>query len=117
MFVYFLKVGTVLEEYLEQERPTTQPHLLCFGTRKTPSQFFIIVDQQAMPCEGDVVAAVDKLFKLHYIFNVKYATEVQLFYNFLEVFVFQLPFLGKVPNKVVEIVAAVESFRSSQCHK
>ncbi|PIK46807.1 hypothetical protein BSL78_16306 [Apostichopus japonicus] len=113
MLIDFRPIGTVLEKYLTQDRPNRQPYLLCLGTRSAPTQFFIIGDRQAIKCEDNIVAAVDKLFKLHFVFNLQYAAELKLFYNFIETFVFKLSPLGQLPNKLVEIVAAIESCSSS----
>ncbi|KAJ8025226.1 hypothetical protein HOLleu_35374 [Holothuria leucospilota] len=48
LLIDFQPVGESVEIYLMTEHRQKQPHLLCFGSRKAPSQFFIIVDKQAI---------------------------------------------------------------------
>ncbi|PIK48618.1 hypothetical protein BSL78_14520 [Apostichopus japonicus] len=84
LLIDFQPIGVVLEEYLLQKKNQTQPYLLCIGTKKAPSQFFIIVDSHAIPCQENIVSAIDKLFKLHYVFNIHYAQQLRMFYMFMD---------------------------------
>ena len=48
------------------------------------TEYFIIVDTTTIPGGNTAVEAFDRLFKVHYIFNVNFARPVMSFFNFLE---------------------------------
>ncbi|XP_011859975.1 PREDICTED: uncharacterized protein LOC105557367 [Vollenhovia emeryi] len=54
--------------------------------RKGP--FFVQVETHLFPVGNDPLRAFDRLFKLHYMFDVKYAAPLLNFYNFFESIVY-----------------------------
>ena len=93
--VTLLQLGTSAEAFIEEQRKDaqmkrSQPYLLGLGTRRFPVQYFVVIDEQAIPCPGDITSSVDVLFKLRFVFNIHYATELQAYYKFLEHFVYEV---------------------------
>ena len=82
---------------------------MCLGTRDHPGQFFVILDNVAIPGSDDVVLAVDRLFKLHYALNLSYADEISLFYEFLQKCVYEITDpKEKISSKVAEIDTSIK---------
>ena len=99
-----------MESHLAEERndkKRRQPYLLGIGERNNPTQFFIVVDDLAIPCEGDITEAVDKLFKVHYVFNIRYADEVYGFFAFIQNFVYGIRGQEAVPARAREMMASI----------
>ena len=111
---FYFQVGTNVEAYLRDRelrgQARTQPYLLCLGTTGAPSQIFVIVDKEALPCENeDITVAVDRLFKLHYVFNLEYASELRSFYSFLECFVYDIAMKNtKIPVRASELMTSIK---------
>ncbi|XP_077266382.1 uncharacterized protein LOC143899736 isoform X3 [Temnothorax americanus] len=66
-----------------------QPFLLCctnMDQRKGP--FFIQIENHLFPVGNNPLRAFDRLFKLHYMFDVHYAAALLNFYNFFESIVY-----------------------------
>ncbi|CAL1688663.1 unnamed protein product [Lasius platythorax] len=66
-----------------------QPFLLCctnMDQRKGP--FFIQVETHLFPVGNNPLRAFDRLFKLHYMFDIHYAASLLNFYNFFESIVY-----------------------------
>ncbi|XP_063078295.1 uncharacterized protein LOC134468284 [Engraulis encrasicolus] len=103
----FMKVGSSMETFLEKTGPR-QPFLLGVGERSNCIQdFYIIVDQKAIPCRMQTpVAAFDELFKAHYAFAVSYDDALSNFFIFIQTTVYGID-VGKVKEspRVKEIRA------------
>nr|XP_023659189.1 uncharacterized protein LOC111839474 [Paramormyrops kingsleyae] len=71
--VMFHKSCRSLDEHLRMEGPR-QPYLLASGTNKRAiSSFYIVVDKKLVPYEGrTTLATFDELFKVHFVFGLKY---------------------------------------------
>ena len=52
---------------------------------------------------------MDKLYKLHYVFNVHYAVQLKMFFLFLESVVYGMSSIQQMPNKVMELSAAIDA--------
>nr|XP_054748407.1 uncharacterized protein LOC129253986 [Lytechinus pictus] len=118
---YFLvtrPLGTSVEAFIKEQRKDakakrSQPYLLGLGTRRLPVQYFVVIDEQAIPCPGDITSSVDVLFKLHYVFNIHYATELQAFYKFLEHFVYEVGHPRDViPARAKELMSSITAISS-----
>ena len=59
---YFVQVETGIDHYLQSRgRRRRQPYMLCLGTRNSPAQLFVLLDQDAIPCRGtDVTSVMDR---------------------------------------------------------
>ena len=84
-------------------RQRSQPYLLCLGSQDNPGQYFAILDNEAIPCDTDITSAVDRILKLHYVFNLEYPPVLYGFYVFLELCVFGIEVTAKVPSCVREL--------------
>ncbi|XP_063048691.1 uncharacterized protein LOC134442452 [Engraulis encrasicolus] len=105
--IKFMKVGSSMETFLKETDPR-QPFLLGVGERSSCIQdFYIIVDQKAIPCRMQTpVAAFDELFKAHYAFAVSYDDALSSFFIFIQTTVYGID-VGKVKEnpRVKEIRA------------
>ncbi|KAM0724666.1 hypothetical protein ACS0PU_009050 [Formica fusca] len=74
---------------LERGSLQKQPFLLCctnMDQRKGP--FYIQVETHLFPVGNNSLRAFDRLFKLHYMFDIHYAAPLLNFYNFFESIVY-----------------------------
>ena len=61
-----------------------QPYLISMENAiENDRKFFVIVDQMAIPVGKNSVNALDILFKVHFCFDLKFAPDLTLFFNFL----------------------------------
>jgi hypothetical protein len=68
----------------EKDEKYTQPFLVTVGHGLRPTQFFLAVDRQVIPCcSQQFVHAIDMLFRAHYVFDVQYAAPLHQFWEFL----------------------------------
>ncbi|XP_058626032.1 uncharacterized protein LOC131536881 [Onychostoma macrolepis] len=83
----FEKVGTSVQQHLDNITQSSQPYLLAQGsTQSTIHSYFIVVDKHALPCKAKgSVGAFDELFKAHYVFAEKQTIQIQMFYDDFEV--------------------------------
>jgi len=83
----FLQEGTDIEAHIKSKdkKKFRQPYLLAIGGVIKPNQYFLILDTSIVLDAGtSTVEAVDKFFKVHYVFNVHYAAPLQDFWDFLD---------------------------------
>lgn len=76
-----------LQEHLQSHQEChQQPYLLASGTSKQAiSAFYIVMDKRLIPCQGTTsLAALDKLFKVRFVFSVSYADALNNLYTFLQ---------------------------------
>ncbi|CAM4577938.1 unnamed protein product [Leuciscus chuanchicus] len=83
--VVFQKACRSIQEHLEAEE-NRQPYILATGSSKEAiSQFFIVVDKKLIPCqESSSLAAIDELFKVHFVFSISYDLPLTNMYTFLQ---------------------------------
>ncbi|KAL2096963.1 hypothetical protein ACEWY4_006170 [Coilia grayii] len=106
--VKFLKNVVSIEGHLEGITQSVQPYLLAVGPKKSRIQsYFIVVDKQALPCKSsNSLAAVDELFKAHYVFGTTYCHELTNVYTFLQTTVYDIDVeITKVNPRVAELRA------------
>lgn len=87
---------------------SVQPYLLVVGPKKSRIQsYFIVVDKQALPCKSsNSLAAVDELFKAHYVFGTTYCQELTNVYTFLQTTLYDIDVeTTKVNPRVAELRA------------
>ncbi|KAI4812079.1 hypothetical protein KUCAC02_014935, partial [Chaenocephalus aceratus] len=83
--VIFHKSCRSLDEYLQSHIDTSQPYLLASGTSKEAiGIFFIVIDKKLIPCEATSLAAIDELFKLHFVLGTSYDPALKSMYTFLQ---------------------------------
>lgn len=73
-------------------RTTKQPIILAVGPNKGAiEEYFIILDNEILPSEeNDIVSTLDLLFKIHFVFNLQFETNLKGFFQFLEFFFYNL---------------------------
>ncbi|KAJ8009753.1 hypothetical protein DPEC_G00094800 [Dallia pectoralis] len=88
--VVFHKSCRSLEDHLENQEGHRQPYLLASGTHKQAiSTYYIVMDKKLIPCLGTTsLAALDKLFKVHFVFSVSYDNALSNMYTFLQTTVY-----------------------------
>ncbi|XP_045067959.1 uncharacterized protein LOC121555062 [Coregonus clupeaformis] len=69
--IRFQKVGTSVQQHLDNITQSSQPYLLAQGsTQSSIHSYFIVVDKHALPCKATgSVGAFDEVFKAHYVFE------------------------------------------------
>ncbi|KAJ8013162.1 hypothetical protein DPEC_G00050420 [Dallia pectoralis] len=79
-----------LEDHLENQEGHRQPYLLASGTHKQAiSTYYIVMDKKPIPCLGTTsLAALDELFKVHFVFSVSYDNALSNMYTFLQTTVY-----------------------------
>ncbi|KAJ8048619.1 hypothetical protein HOLleu_01001 [Holothuria leucospilota] len=84
--------GCSIDAFLEKNTTAMQPYLLALGpTKKSISQYFIVVDHIALPCPArDALGAFDVLFKSHYVFGLHYSKHLLNFWTFLQTTIYQI---------------------------
>ncbi|XP_056128018.1 uncharacterized protein LOC130105842 [Rhinichthys klamathensis goyatoka] len=110
--VVFKKSGTNIEEHLRNITASAQPYLLAVGPqKKSVHQYFIILDQHAIPCNStSSLGAFDELFKAHFVFGTSYNTMLHNMYTFIQTTVYNID-VGKVKEspRVAEVRARLLS--------
>ncbi|XP_070832597.1 uncharacterized protein [Chaetodon trifascialis] len=90
--IKFIKVGTSVQQHLNNISQSTQPYLLTQGlARSNIHTFFIVIDKYALPCKATgSVGALDELFKAHYVFGTSYSSSLANFFTFLQTTVYNI---------------------------
>ncbi|XP_073795644.1 uncharacterized protein sb:cb449 isoform X3 [Danio rerio] len=89
--VVFQKACRSIQEHLETE-DNRQPYILAIGSSKEAiSQFFIVLDKKLIPCqESSSLAAIDELFKVHFVFSISYDPPLKGLFTFLQTTVYRI---------------------------
>ena len=62
-----------------------QPYLIAIGAKRSEIyQFYVAVDQKAIPCDTSILGAMDTLFKAHYVFGLQYSEPLHNFWVFIQ---------------------------------
>ena len=63
----------------------SQPYLMILGetSEEQDMQYFVVADRSTIPAGDTMSEAMDRLFKIFYIFNVEFPKALTTFYNFL----------------------------------
>jgi len=111
-FAWSSQSGTNIEEHLRNITASAQPYLLAVGPqKKSVHQFYIILDQHAIPCKStSSLGAFDELFKSHFVFGTSYNTMLHNMYTFIQTTVYNID-VGKVKEspRVAEVRARLLS--------
>ncbi|XP_072035312.1 uncharacterized protein [Amphiura filiformis] len=80
------QTGTDVEAFAKTKDVIyAQPFILALGDENgNPTEYFIIVDNTSIPGGTNAVEAFDRLYKVHYVFNVHFAKPVLTFFNFFD---------------------------------
>ncbi|KAJ8672772.1 hypothetical protein QAD02_004032 [Eretmocerus hayati] len=80
------------DDLLRDARPSsTQPFLVCACTgQEKRGQFYIKADGHVIPVGRDSLKAFDVLLKLHYCFDICFAPDLVMFYDFLSNIVMEM---------------------------
>lgn len=88
----------------------SQPFLLCLGAEGNPSEFFIVADELVLPAGEDIIAAFDRLYKLHFVFNIEYASPLLHFYQFFDSMVYETLSIHKIRPMVRSFSSKLSAF-------
>ncbi|XP_051970773.1 uncharacterized protein LOC127635006 [Xyrauchen texanus] len=90
--IRFQKVGTSVQQHLDNITQSSQPYLLAQGsTQSTIHSYFIVVDKHALPCKAKgSVGAFDELFKAHYVFGTSYSSSLSSFFTFVQTTIYNI---------------------------
>ncbi|XDV42572.1 hypothetical protein PO909_011205, partial [Leuciscus waleckii] len=90
--IRFQKVGTSVQQHLDNITQSSQPNLLAQGsTQSTIHSYFIVVDKHALPCKATgSVGAFDELFKAHYVFGTSYSSSLSSFFTFVQTTIYNI---------------------------
>ena len=88
---------------------------MCLGMRNSANQLFVIIENEAFPCGDDITMAVDRMFKMHFIFDMFYAVELNTFYVFLERYVYNIRLENtKVPTRAKELMFSIQALGDAE---
>lgn len=82
---------------LKLQCKSIQPRILIIGEISNIKSIFVYVDDIQYPFLT-FVNALDVLFKIFYLFNLQYPSESDVFYNFIQSFLYDLPTAKKYPK-------------------
>jgi hypothetical protein len=69
----------------------TQPFILALGgDAAQPAQCFVVVEKQPIECDS-LLSAVDLCYKTHQVLDLKYATQANAIWQFMDSVVFEVP--------------------------
>ncbi|XP_053351521.1 uncharacterized protein LOC128521493 [Clarias gariepinus] len=90
--IRFQKVGTSVQQHLDNITQSSQPYLLAQGsTQSTIHSYFIVVDKHALPCKATgSVGVFDELFKAHYVFGTSYSFSLSSFFTFVQTTIYNI---------------------------
>lgn len=93
-----------------------QPFLICAvsGKEKT-GPFFIRADGKSISVGSNALIAFDILVKMHYCFDLKFAADLDLFYNFITTIVMQMD--GEVKSSCSSLDSCLQNISSMELHK
>ena len=87
------QTGGSIQAFLNNTKETqSQPFLLAIGDSKARiTSYLIIVDHKAIPCSARTVeAAVDLLFKIHFVFGLEYCMSLRQFWTFVQTAIYEI---------------------------
>lgn len=91
--LFSTQTGGSIQAFLDNTKETkSQPFLLAIGNSKARiTNYMIIVDHKAIPCSARTVeAAVDLLFKTHFVFGLQYCLSLRQFWTFVQTAIFEI---------------------------
>ncbi|XP_045072443.1 uncharacterized protein LOC121558762 [Coregonus clupeaformis] len=90
--IRFQKVGTSVQQHLDNITQSSQPYLLAQGsTQSSIHSYFIVVDKHALPCKATgSVGAFDEVFKAHYVFGTSYSSSLSSFFTFVQTTIYNI---------------------------
>jgi len=89
-----------VQSFASNETDRQQPFLLLLSDESGEvTQAFIVVDFKLIVAHHDLIQALDKLFKLYYIFNIQYPHELHPFFTFLQMAIYNID-ASKMPSSV-----------------
>ncbi|XP_041730636.2 uncharacterized protein LOC121562426 [Coregonus clupeaformis] len=90
--IRFQKVGTSVQQHLDNITQSSQPYLLAQGsTQSSIHSYFIVVDKHALPCKATgSVGAFDEVFNAHYVFGTSYSSSLSSFFTFVQTTIYNI---------------------------
>ncbi|XP_032406326.1 uncharacterized protein LOC116711062 isoform X1 [Xiphophorus hellerii] len=87
-----------------------QPQLICISNLRSSKQYVIVAknDKVTIPLDDGLTCAVDKLFKLYWVFNLCYPSQLGPVFTFFE-YIYDLPFSTQRKTRVIELIAQLKA--------
>ncbi|CAL8370535.1 unnamed protein product [Boreogadus saida] len=110
----FVQPGTSISSLLDNPDPSRghQPSIVCIGHPSGAAQQYLIVaksDKIAVPLGDEgLTCAIDKLFKMYWVCNLKYPVQLQSVFSFLE-HIYELPISVNKRSKVIELISKLQA--------
>jgi len=82
-----------------------QPLIIVLGLRGAVNQVFLVVEGHAFEIRRGIIAAVDRLIKLHFIMNIAYAVPAHHILHFIQTFVMNISDELPVCRSVLDLVS------------
>lgn len=87
----FLQATIDVQSFATKEVERQQPFLLLLRDESDEvTQSFIVVDFKLIAAHRDLLQALDKLFKLYFVFNIEYPHHLNSFFLFLQMAVYNI---------------------------
>lgn len=97
--------------HVSRQKPV-QPKILGLGPRFHPTDYHIIIDQMSISVGDDLTVTIDRLFKLHYILNLKFDADIIGFFTYLESEVYGIKTSQKLSTRVKELASQVSACKT-----
>lgn len=107
-FIYIDKTLQALEnhiDFLKKKKENIQPFILAIGDsiEEKINQFYVYFDDILMPFSS-FIRSLDICFKTLHLFNLEYSQACQPFWNFIELYLFNINSGSKKNSKVIILV-------------
>jgi len=96
-------VDSIMENNVK--RGIKQPVIIALGLRGNINQVFLVVEGQAFEIRRGIIAAVDRLVKLHFIMDIAYAVPAHHILHYVQKFVMNISDELPVCRSVLDLVS------------
>lgn len=102
-------MGTPLADVINK-RKTQQPFIIAQGANISAIDFYyVVVDGHTLPPVSDALKCFDLLFKVHFVFNIKYDERLDSFWKFIQFFYYKIDMKQElVTPKMKELCSKLE---------
>nr|XP_047142424.1 uncharacterized protein LOC124816766 [Hydra vulgaris] len=85
-FIQIFPETTAMETIIDANRHTSfmHPFVIALGARGNLIQSFIFIEDNVIPIRNGMLSAVDRLLKLYFVIDIKYAKECKHVLHFLQ---------------------------------
>lgn len=111
-FVYFGKSHQEIEDhlmYLKNRKECIQPFIMCVGEDISKITDIYMYFDDVKYSFNSFLRAVDILFKIFYVFNFSFPIESSMFWNFIELYCFEI----KSNNSFSKVHVLIENIKTA----